>query len=387
MFNMLNRVGARSRAASLATPMIPSIGPHPHSQHSHQHHGPTVSAGTHVRLSSPSPSPSSPSGRTKSEEGTTSPSSLLGASPPTSPLRISSSSPKSNSTSTTVVSPTAVFSRSASLATTTTTSTVTTTTTPPRAPSHLSQMFEVLKGNNERELEAAGKALLNMTGTTNLARRTQVVDHAAFPRVVQLLSEGPSRTRILMTAVVSNLATTSDDIRTKLVLKGVVAPLVANLSSQNHSVQQISMQATCNLAAGSGRTAIVEEGGIARIVEVLRAGAEECKPHAVGALNNLSSLSDEAKTAIFEAGAVPLLVNVLQSGGHESRERAAYTLWNLSSVPHIRSHLFSIGAAKHVVMQLTCPDHGHSMSPRSSPVSALADSAGARRRRAASISS
>lgn len=245
----------------------------------------------------------------------------------------------------------------------------------------------MLKGNNERELEAAGKALLNMTGTTNLARRTQVVDHAAFPRVVQLLAEGPSRTRILMTAVVSNLATTSDDIRTKLVLKGVVAPLVANLSSQNHSVQQISMQATCNLAAGSGRTAIVEEGGIARIVEVLRTGAEECKPHAVGALNNLSSLSDEAKTAIFEAGAVPLLVNVMQSGGHESKERAAYTLWNLSSVPHIRSHLFSIGAAKHVVMQLTRPDHGHSMSPRSSPVSALADSAGARRRRAASISS
>jgi hypothetical protein len=99
----------------------------------------------------------------------------------------------------------------------------------------------------------------------------------------------------------------------------------------------------------------------------MRTGAPECRSHAVGALTNLSSFSDQAREEMFDNGAVPLLLEALAAGSAEVKERAAYALWNLSSLSHIRSHLFAIGAAKRVVLQLTCPERLHSMSPPRSP--------------------
>ena len=58
---------------------------------------------------------------------------------------------------------------------------------------------------------------------------------------------------------------------------------------------------------------IVDAGAIPPLVELLRAGLEEGKTNAAGALANVA-VSDANRVTIAQAGAIPSLVELLRTG-------------------------------------------------------------------------
>ena len=74
---------------------------------------------------------------------------------------------------------------------------------------------------------------------------------------------------------------------------------------------------------------IAEAGGIAPLVELLRAGSAEAKAQAAWALGNLAH-NDANKVLIAEAGGVPLLVELLRDGSAAANWHAAWVLRRLA---------------------------------------------------------
>ena len=89
--------------------------------------------------------------------------------------------------------------------------------------------------------------------------------------------------------------------------------------------------------AGAAQTAVgnavQEVGGIASLVELLRAGGgSEAAAKAAAALQNLAAINQTNKDAIQEAGGIAPLVELLRAGsGSEAATLAAGALWNLAN--------------------------------------------------------
>ena len=79
----------------------------------------------------------------------------------------------------------------------------------------------------------------------------------------------------------------------------------------------------------ANRVLIAEAGGIAPLVELLRAGSADAKAQAAWALGNLAH-NDANKVLIAEAGGVPLLVELLRDGSAAANWHAAWVLRRLA---------------------------------------------------------
>ena len=77
------------------------------------------------------------------------------------------------------------------------------------------------------------------------------------------------------------------------------------------------------------RVLIVEAGGIAQLVQLLRDGSTESKSAAARALGNLAC-SDAYEVLIAEAGGIAPLVQLLRDGSADAKAVAAWVLRNLA---------------------------------------------------------
>ena len=119
-------------------------------------------------------------------------------------------------------------------------------------------------------------------------------------------------------------------------VKSVVASLRAANTTNEREVAALELS---QLSAMQNRaailSAIVEEGGIAPLVELVDRGSLKSKEHAVGVLRRVADYTKVYRTAIAQAGGItPLVKLVSQSGGIASlvkqRQEAAVTLANLA---------------------------------------------------------
>jgi hypothetical protein len=125
---------------------------------------------------------------------------------------------------------------------------------------------------------------------------------------------------------------------TSVVAAGAVPPIVAMLDGVGASpAAAAATHALANLIGfGRGGNAVVAAGGIPRIVALLSARAEPVRASAAGALNNLTVMNDRElyATKIVEAGGVAPLLALLRPAFAETQEKAARTLVSVSRLLH-----------------------------------------------------
>lgn len=117
-----------------------------------------------------------------------------------------------------------------------------------------------------------------------------------------------------------------DYLRSALPMAQIRA-LVAALGAGVDTVTEPAAQELAKLAFGDDAAvvAIVEAGGIAPLVELVRDGSEDAKEAAAWALSNLA-LNDDNEMAIVEAGAIVPLVELVRGGSEGAKEQAAAAL-------------------------------------------------------------
>ena len=123
----------------------------------------------------------------------------------------------------------------------------------------------------------------------------------------------------------------SDDNVDLIVVAGAIPPLVALVCNGSDGKEE----AACALAslAYKGDIAaqsIVDAGGIAALVELLRDDSDDGKEQAACALGNLSSAGDAYDAMIAEAGAIEPLVELERNGSDDAKESATRALDTLA---------------------------------------------------------
>ena len=123
----------------------------------------------------------------------------------------------------------------------------------------------------------------------------------------------------------------SDDNVDLIVVAGAIPPLVALVCNGSDGKEE----AACALAslAYKGDIAaqsIVDAGGIAALVELLRDDSDDGKEQAACALGNLSSAGDAYDAMIAEAGAIDPLLELERNGPEQASEEAMHALGYLA---------------------------------------------------------
>ncbi|KAK9270290.1 hypothetical protein L1049_025868 [Liquidambar formosana] len=76
------------------------------------------------------------------------------------------------------------------------------------------------------------------------------------------------------------------------------------------------------VSAQEARTAVVEEGGIPVLVEIVEVGSQRQKEIAVGILLQICDDSLPYRTMVAREGAIPPLVALSQSGTNRAKQKA-----------------------------------------------------------------
>jgi hypothetical protein len=109
------------------------------------------------------------------------------------------------------------------------------------------------------------------------------------------------------------MACANDANEAAVVAEGALPSLVQLLRNGSEEGRAEAAGALRNLACANAKD-IVATGAIPELVELLRDGSDEGKVKATGTLGNLGSFSIDAKRAIVAAGAIRLLMDLARVG-------------------------------------------------------------------------
>ncbi|KAM6981053.1 plakophilin-3 [Aplochiton taeniatus] len=136
-----------------------------------------------------------------------------------------------------------------------------------------------------------------------------------MPTAVSYLSQSDSAMQVLGAAYIQHQCYHSNDAKNQVRTLRAVPALVQLFSSENQEVQRFSTGATRNLIYenADNKAALIEAGGVTRLVSVLKEPDEELRKNITGILWNLSSrdnlkekLSREALAELTDRVLVPL---------------------------------------------------------------------------------
>ncbi|KAK4798571.1 hypothetical protein SAY86_030897 [Trapa natans] len=109
----------------------------------------------------------------------------------------------------------------------------------------------------------------------------------------------------------------------RVVNAGAVRPLVGMVAEQGNGMAEKALVVLSSLAAiEDGKEAIVEDGGIAALLEVIEDGSVKGKEFAVTALLQLCTDSVRNRGLLVREGGIPPLVALSQSGSVKAKHKA-----------------------------------------------------------------
>ncbi|PRQ48125.1 putative aminoacyltransferase, E1 ubiquitin-activating enzyme [Rosa chinensis] len=204
----------------------------------------------------------------------------------------------------------------------------------------ISFLVGLLSSTDKRVQENAVTALLNLS--INNDNEIRIATAAkAIESVVHVLENGSDEVKENSAATLFSLSMTWEN-KVRIGRSKAIRPLVELLGNGSlrgekrcsYSIYLVEFvmnpeagivyQTIAVLAAfctsHEGRIAIVEEGGVPVLVEVLKLGSERGKENAAAALLQLCTSSDEQCSMVVDKGVVPSLVAMSQSGTPRAKE-------------------------------------------------------------------
>lgn len=131
-----------------------------------------------------------------------------------------------------------------------------------------------------------------------------------------------------------------------IVQEGGLAPLVELLSSSNEGLQQQSAGALWSLSVNAeNHIKIVREGSLPYLVRLLQSANHKIQEQAAGTLRNLA-VNDDNKMKIVQEGALPHLIGLLRSSHDSVLIQAAGSVRNLSVHPQNEFKIVQEGGIK-----------------------------------------
>ncbi|KAJ0984408.1 hypothetical protein J5N97_002764 [Dioscorea zingiberensis] len=160
-----------------------------------------------------------------------------------------------------------------------------------------------------------------------------VIQHGDVPSLIRLLDpSNHSLLRDLAAAVVSILSTASDSSRRAVFEEGALGPLLRLLESGSTSVKERAAAAIEAITSDpSNAWAVLAYNGVPILIDACRSvSSSPVLALAAGSLKNISAVED-IRSAMVEEGAVPVLIDLVLSGSATSQKHAVLCLWALAS--------------------------------------------------------
>ncbi|KAF3437055.1 hypothetical protein FNV43_RR19808 [Rhamnella rubrinervis] len=160
-----------------------------------------------------------------------------------------------------------------------------------------------------------------------------------------------------------------------LVEAGAVPPLLNLLSSVDMSTQQNAISALLKLSKhSSGKSMIMEIGGLAPILAVLKHGLSlEARQVAAATIFYLSSLKEFRKLIGETPEAIPALVELIKEGTTCGKKNAVVAIFGLLFLPMNQQRVLEAGAVPLLVGILACSDKTELVTDTLAVLAALAE--------------
>lgn len=144
----------------------------------------------------------------------------------------------------------------------------------------------------------------------------------AIPPLVNLLEAGNLRGKKDASTALFCLCTVKEN-KIRALKAGVMKPLVELMADfSSHMVDKSAFVMSVLISIAEARAAVVEEGGIPVLVEIVEVGTQRQKEIVVAILLQLCEDSVTYRTMVAREGAIPPLVALSQSGTTRAKQKA-----------------------------------------------------------------
>nr|GMC50504.1 U-box domain-containing protein 4-like [Ipomoea batatas] len=181
-------------------------------------------------------------------------------------------------------------------------------------------LVRALKVGTSTAKENAACALLRLS---QIERNKIVIGRSgAIPPLVDLLENGNFRGKKDACTALYSLCSEKEN-KVRAVQAGVMKPLVELMADfSSNMVDKSAFVVNVLASLTEARAALVEEGGIPVLVEIVEAGTQRQKEIAVAILLQLCEDSVTHRTLVAREGAIPPLVALSQSGTSRAKQKA-----------------------------------------------------------------
>lgn len=179
-------------------------------------------------------------------------------------------------------------------------------------------LIHVLRTGSDGAKENSAAALFSLSVVGEY--KAKIGRSGAVKALVGLLASGTLRGKKDATTALFSLSIFHEN-KARIVQSGAIKHLVA-LMDPNMGMVDKAVALLANLSTiGEGRVAIVREGGIPSLVEVVESGSQRGKENAASILLQMCLHSPKFCGLVLQEGAVPPLVVLSQSGTPRAKEK------------------------------------------------------------------
>lgn len=184
----------------------------------------------------------------------------------------------------------------------------------------INQLIRALKVGNSTAKENAACALLRLSQLDSI--KISIGRSGAIPPLVNLLETGNFRGKKDASTALFSLCSLKEN-KIRAVQAGIMKPLMELMADfGSNMVDKSAYVLGLLVSVAEARAALVEEGGIPVLVEIVEVGSQRQKEIAVGILLQLCEDSVSCRTMVAREGAIPPLVALSQSGTTRAKQKA-----------------------------------------------------------------
>ncbi|GAV59894.1 Arm domain-containing protein [Cephalotus follicularis] len=183
----------------------------------------------------------------------------------------------------------------------------------------IKSLVYVLKTGTETSKQNAACALLSLALIDE--NKTSIGACGAIPPLVALLINGSNRGKKDALTTLYKLCSLKQN-KERAVNAGAVKPLVAMIGEEGGMAEKAMVVLSSVAGIAEGREAIVEEGGIAALVEAIEDGSVKGKEFAVLTLLQLCADSVRNRGLLVREGGIPPLAALSQTGSAKAKHKA-----------------------------------------------------------------
>ncbi|XP_078437333.1 U-box domain-containing protein 11-like [Wolffia australiana] len=181
-------------------------------------------------------------------------------------------------------------------------------------------LIRALRTGTSTARENAACALLRLSQIEEQGLAMEIGD--AIPWLVELLATGTLRGKKDASAALYSVCSTMEN-KVRAVRSGIVRPLVEMVGNSESGMVDKAAFLLCSLVVFfEAAEAVVEEGGVGVLVEVLEVGSRKQKEMAATVLLQICEQSVGYRPVVGREGAIPPLVALSQSGTAKARKKA-----------------------------------------------------------------